>query len=170
MNSRSTPRRPFLAAFVAIAVVIAIGAILLVRHHKTEAHANHHGAHEESVLTLNNGQPWATDEPLRLGMQRIRDAVSRQGDDGHAGALSTAEATALANVVKQEVTFLLQNCRLAPSADANLHIIINELMSGAGLLSAGRSREGLDRLRHALDQYPRYFDHPHWSPLPGLAS
>jgi len=171
MNSPSITRRRSLIALVIILALIATGAVLWFRSHKNADHADDHGAHGNLILTLNDGKPWETDEALRLGMQRIRDAVALQWNAGSAGTLSPAEAHALAETVRQNVTFLIQNCRLVPAADATLHAIINELMASAALLSSeGHSREGIEQLAHALDQYHHYFDHPNWEPLPELAS
>lgn len=72
--------------------------------------------------------------------------------------------------MQENVTYLIQNCRLAPAADASLHAIINDLMIGASLLTTeGHSEEGLAKLRDALSEYPRLFNHPNWDPLPAPA-
>ena len=165
MNPPASPRRwPFIVAFIVF--IVLVESSYLIWSHFHEAHD--HGDHGAPVLTLNNGLRWATDEPLRLGMQRIRDAVALEND---ASNLSPAHAKALANTVQENVKYLFQNCHLAPEADAALHVIINDLLAGASLLTTdGRSREGLLRLRHALDEYPRYFDHPNWNPPPDRRS
>ena len=165
MNPRASPRRwPFIAAFIIF--IVLVESSYLIWSHFREAHD--HGDHGAPGLTLNGGQRWATDEPLRLGMQRIRDAVALQND---ASNLSPVRAMALANTVRENVKYLFENCHLAPEADATLHVIINDLMAGASLLTTeGQSGEGLARLRHALGEYPRYFNHPNWNPLPNPRS
>ena len=117
-------------------------------------------------MALNHGQRWETDEPLRLGMQRIRDAVALPLNEGNASKLSPVQTKGLAHTVQETVTYLMKNCQLVPEADANLHVIINDLLTGASLLTTeGQSDEGLARLHHALSEYPRYFNHPNWTPL-----
>jgi len=166
MNSPASTRlRPFIVGGVIIALIIA-GDVLWSHFQHAHAHASAH-EHGAAALTLNHGQRWATDAPLRLGMQRIRDAVAPQLPAGGPPALLPAQAKDLADTVQKNVTYLIQNCRLESAADANLHLIINDLMTGAALLTTdGRSAEGLAQLRHALSEYPRYFNHPNWESLP----
>jgi len=166
MNPPASNRRRSIIVGLIIIVLIAAGYAL--RSHFQHSHGHEHAHdHEASVLSLNDGQRWETDKSLRLGMQRTRDAVALQLPVGSPPALPPAQAKALADTVQKNVTYLIQNCRLAPAADANLHVIINDLMAGAALLTIdGPSGEGLVRLRHALEAYPRYFNHPNWSPLP----
>jgi hypothetical protein len=120
-----------------------------------------------SRLALHDGKRWATDESLRIGMQRIRDAVAPALARQDQARLHPEQAKALADAMQENVTFLIQNCKLAPEADAVLHVLITELLEGAALLSANPpSGEGVAKLAHALREYPKYFEHPGWSPLP----
>jgi hypothetical protein len=164
-SSASTRLRPFIVG-LAIIILIITGDVLWSHFQHGHGHgpAHDHGA---AALTLNDGQRWETDAPLRLGMQRIRDAVALQLLAGKPPALPPTQAKVLADTVQENVTYLIQNCRLAPAADANLHLIINDLMTGAALLTTdGHSAEGLAKLRDALREYPRHFNHPNWDPLP----
>lgn len=173
--SRPKLRGPLIGGLIIIAL-IAAGYGLRSHFSPNHNHAHDHGhatdhghapGHTATALALNEGKRWQTDEPLRLGMQRIRDAfvLRLNGGDGH--ALPAAPAKALADTVQENVQYLIQNCRLAPEADANLHLIINDLLAGASLLTTeGRSAEGVAKLAHALRAYPAYFEHPDWSALP----
>ncbi|MBP6508537.1 MAG: hypothetical protein KA257_13315, partial [Opitutaceae bacterium] len=146
--SSANRRRALIIGLVIIALIIAGYAL---RSHFQHGHG-HEPAHDHgaAALALNDGQRWATDEPLRLGMQRIRDAVALQLPAGNLPALPPAQAKALAHTVEENVTYLIQNCRLEPAADANLHVIINDLMAGTSLLTAdGQSAEGLAKLHYA---------------------
>lgn len=165
MSSSSSNRRRSLIAGLVIIVLIAVGFAL--RSHFQHAHGHGHSAdHGAAELALHDGQRWETDEPLRLGMQRIRDAVALQQNEGSAHELSPTQAKALAATVQENVTYLIENCQLTPAADANLHVIINDLLASASLLTAGdQSGEAIEKLHHALSAYPRYFNHPNWSPL-----
>jgi len=50
---------------------------------------------------------------------------------------------------------------------ANLRCLGAVIDPTAGKMTLdGRSAEGLAQLRHALSEYPRYFNHPNWESLP----
>ena len=62
--------------------------------------------------------------------------------------------------------FIIQNCKLPPAADAKLHLVIADLLTGIRVMRgefAGRSRhDGAVLLHGALDAYGSYFDDPAW--------
>ncbi len=136
--------------FIAMSALL-IGAAVWVEHawfgHTPAAHE--HAEAEHTQMALNAGKRWATDEALRTGMQRIRDAAAEQ------------QGAALATTTKEQVDYLITNCKLDSQADAALHGIISQLLTGADMLSKKpESLEGMEKIRHALHQYPDYFDHP----------
>lgn len=111
------------------------------------------------------GNRWATDEPLRTGMTRIREAVAPHVGAG-ARPLSAAQAQQLATTVRDQVRYLIENCKLDPKADATLHALIGDLLAGAkGLEADPAAMDGLPLVVEALNQYPKYFDHPDWQPV-----
>lgn len=140
------------------ALSLVLGGALLTAQ---PAHAQHeHEAHATTGLTLNDGARWATDEPLRIGMQRIRDAVAPAIVAGP-HSLSKDGATALAVAVREQVSYLVANCKLEPKADVVLHVLIAELLGGAEALERDPHAEGgLPRIEQALRQYREYFEHP----------
>lgn len=120
-------------------------------HQQDDAHA---------MPPLDQGQPWATDAPLVQGMERIRDAVN-----GAAArpALDADSAAALARTVREQVDFLIANCRLEPDADATLHVFIGQFLGAAAALERDpASAKGLPQLQETLREYPKYFAHPGW--------
>lgn len=143
------------------AIVLLIGAAVLVKHHwsghNSEGHEHDHADHAQhadhnTTMKLNGGQRWATDEALRTGMQRIHVATRQNSPD-------------LAQIIRQQVDYLIANCKLEPEADATLHGIIARLLAGADALEKNpASIEGMENIRQALHQYPEYFDHPGWQP------
>ncbi|MEN9404503.1 MAG: hypothetical protein RL091_3206 [Verrucomicrobiota bacterium] len=158
-------RWPLISGFVVIAL---IGVSYAVWTHMRHGHAgaHEHSDHGASALSLNDGKRWTTDEPLRIGMQRIRDAVAQAVATPEPSALLPAQAKLLADTIQENVAYLMQNCKLEPKADATLHVLINELMAGAAAVTANpASRDGALKLAAALREYPKYFDHPGWSPL-----
>jgi hypothetical protein len=148
-----------LATLVAISFAAPLAA---------QTHAHDHSA-APARLQLDHGRKWATDAPLRAGMQNIRALVGPQLHAAHAGKLGAGQYRALASKVEAEVGAIVAQCKLAPEADAMLHLVIADIGAGidamAGKDAAHRPADGLTRVAHALDQYGRYFDHPGFKPL-----
>jgi len=159
-------RWPLISGFLVI-VLVGLSYVVWTHFHQGHAGAHDHSDQSASALSLNDGKRWATDEPLRIGMQRIRDAVAQTLATSEPSALPPAQAKVLADTVQKNVTYLIQNCKLEPKADATLHVLINELMAGAAATTANpASGDGALKLTDALREYPKFFDHPGWSPLP----
>ncbi len=125
------------------------------------AHDHDHGDHATAAaLVLNDGKKWAIDAPLRDGMQRIQalTAPLRAGQ-----SLTPEQAKSIASGVQGQVAYLIDHCKLEPQADAVLHVLIGDLMTGADALATAPAPErGITLIRQALEQYPRYFEHPGW--------
>ena len=145
-----------------------VGALLSSNALSAEPATHQHaaGAHE---LTLDAGKKWATDQPLRKGMGQIRKAVSADKKAIHAGKESDADYEALAGKVEGQVSYIVQNCKLKPEADAQLHVLIGEMMQGVDIMrgkdpKSGREL-GAEKIVTALNTYPKYFHHPGWEPL-----
>ena len=118
----------------------------------------HRHAAAEPNLVLDHGRKWQTDAPLRQGMENIRAALSKG---------MTYEA--LAAEVRSEVAGIVQSCRLEPAADAQLHVVLIQLLAGAeameGKVPGENRRDGAERIGKALDAYGTHFDHEGWSDL-----
>jgi len=139
-------------SILALAVALAFGAPAIA----AETHG--HAAGGEAQLTLNYGKKWQTDAPLRQGMENIRDALGKG-----------MKYEALAAEVTAEVAGIVQNCKLEPEADAQLHLVIAELVAGAeameGKLADVTPRDGAERVAKALNAYGEHFDHAGWKRL-----
>ena len=128
---------------------------------------NHdHGASAPHKIELNAGRKWATDEALRKGMTAIRTLVGAALPAAHAGKLTPGQYDALANDVNAQLTYIVQNCKLDPKADAQLHIVIGDIAKGVETVQgkrpgAGRS-SGVVEIAHAMNTYGEYFNHPGW--------
>lgn len=120
------------------------------------AHGDHHSrASLAEPITAPEGG-WASDAPLRQGMQAILDAVVTAVRDG-------GEAKVLATELRAQIRYLFANCKLEPQADAALHGILVELLQSAHRLEAGASaREEHGALHAALKAYGQAFQHPGW--------
>ena len=110
-------------------------------------HEGHAGA-----LALNHGANWASDAPLRQGMATLRSAVE-------------APPRELADVIEVQVAYIIENCRLPADADANLHLVIEQLIEGAERLRVGDGSGGRAQVVAALNAYGSHFDHPGWRPI-----
>lgn len=133
---------------------------------ETHTHGPGTGVHG---LTLNAGQKWAADEHLRKAMGRIRDGMNPSIQEIHRGRLAAPKYAALAKLASDEVAYMVANCKLDPKADAQLHVLIAEILEGADAM-AGKGkqvtrRQGAVKVIGALENYGTYFNDPSWKPL-----
>ena len=121
-----------------------------------QAGHEHGHAADEPQLVLNQGKKWPTDAPLRQGMENIRTAL---GGGMKYGALATKVSTEVAGIV--------QNCKLEPEADAQLHLVIADIMAGVealeGKAKGETRRAGAEKIARALVAYGEHFDHAGWN-------
>ncbi|KON80269.1 hypothetical protein PA01_17935 [Azoarcus sp. PA01] len=131
------------------------------------------GAHDHdsgtAILKLDAGSRWHTDAALQQGMLKIRAAVEHSLPAVHRGTFTDDQYRSLGDTVENEIAYIVQNCKLAPDADAVLHGIIAELGDGVevitGKKAVGDRSKGVVHLVRALDNYGTYFDHPAWTPV-----
>jgi hypothetical protein len=132
------------------------------------ADAHQHG-HAKQKMELNAGKRWATDDSLRQGMTAIRSSVLVTLPDAHAGKASDADYDAFGKKVAAQVAYIVQNCKLEPKADEQLHGVIAEIVEGAELAEGkhkGKSRAaGVVQVAQALNAYGKYFQHAGWTPV-----
>lgn len=146
----------------ALACLALAAAPSFAAEHDQHAHGHEADTHK---LELDHGKKWSTDAPLRQGMSAIRDAVSAEHHAIHGNKASVARYQALAKKVDQQVAYMVANCKLPPEADANLHVILADIIAGSDLMkgnSKAKAREGAVKVIGALEAYPEYFDHPGW--------
>lgn len=147
-------------------LILAISLVGFTSVQAQEAHdhgdEHEHAGHGEMQLTLDHGQRWETDAPLREGMERIRVAVNKaQQADGK--KLNSARAKILATATEEGIAFMFENCNLEPAPDANLHILLARLSAAATAVKADPiAADGLPQMLEVLDLYPQYFNHPKW--------
>lgn len=144
-----------------LAIGTAAGALAADTH-------SHEGAGAGVELVLNDGARWETDDALRQGMIDIRNAMAAALPRIHDGEFISAEYVELADKVDGRIEYLVENCKLTPEADEQLHVVLVEIIDGStAMKGAGDAdpRQGAVRIIQALDLYPQYFDHPGWQPL-----
>ena len=158
MNTLHRTIAAFALAMAASAAPLALAAT---------AEGHDHG-HAPQALQLDHGRKWATDAPLRRGMGDIRDALAARRDAIHRGRLSAAGYRELGATIENRVAGIVADCKLPPEADANLHIVIAELVAAADAMQ-GRSEEkpaqGAERAVNATHAYAKYFEHPGFKPI-----
>jgi hypothetical protein len=118
-------------------------------------------------LQLDNGQKWAIDPPLRKAMGDISDAMRQSLDAIHHDRLPAEDYVALATQVNDGIAHMVANCELPPDADAQLHMIIAQLMAGSEKMASSSeiSRDGAVQVIGALDAYAEYFDDAQFVPV-----
>lgn len=166
-NARHTPKPTrILAALIAAAGLSLSAASHAAPAHKHEAHAEHGAV---ASLQLNAGKKWETDAALRQAMGNIRQAVAIALPDIHENRLPAAGYAKLAGKVEAEVGSIVANCKLAPEADAQLHLVVAELLAGAGQMSGKikktRRQDGAVKVIGALENYAGYFADPQFKPI-----
>ena len=151
-------------------LVTALVATLMsgIGAHVLAADTHGHAAGEPNKLVLNHGKKWATDQPLRTSMGEIRKALAAKQEAIHKGTLTSPDYQMLAATVDAQVATIVAECKLEPEADANLHLIVAELLAGAESMqgkSANKPAAGAMLTVQAVNRYGQYFDHPGWKAL-----
>ncbi|MDP1997722.1 MAG: hypothetical protein Q8J90_11045 [Gallionella sp.] len=157
-----------LAATLSAAILLCMSPAMVSAQDHGHSHGHAHDQEKPVQLTLNDGKKWATDNSLRQGMSRIRDALNAELPAIHSGKFTAAQYQALAQKVNDQLAFMVKNCRLEPKADAVLHLILADIIAGADIMLAqhgGEAHQGVVKIAHALENYASYFDHPGWQGL-----
>lgn len=153
----------FLRDLVIAATAATVVAASSVAPAWAQATEHSHDAASPHQLTLNHGRKWATDASLRTGMAHIRDLVEPQLAAAHAGKLTPEQYKALANQIETEVGAIVANCKLAPQADAMLHVVITDIGDGTDTMKGQNTKRrpalGLVKVTQAINQYGRHFEH-----------
>ena len=148
------------AGAFALSAAVLSPAILAATEHQ-------HGHGEAPVkLQLDHGKKWKTDEPLRRGMTSIRETIHGAPAPLHKGTAKPEAYAEVASRVEADVGRIVKDCKLPPAADAQLHLVIADVIAGAdamkGAKTAKAGQAGLIKVDGALKNYGRYFDHPGW--------
>jgi hypothetical protein len=153
----------------ALAGVAAVTLALTGIAAQAAEHDHEHAAGEAHSLKLNAGKKWRTDAPLRKAMGEIRALLAAQHQAIENDRLKAADYAALGAKVEAQVGYIVQNCKLDPEADANLHLILEDVVAGADAMQ-GKAKDltpkaGAGRVIAGLSNYGKYFDHRGWRPI-----
>lgn len=151
-------------------IVLSLGAggTAFAANNAAHDHSHDHGG-KPANLQLNAGKKWETDAPLRKAIGEIRQSMAASLDAIHNNRLPAKDYGALAHKVESAVGDMVANCKLGTQADAQLHIIIADLLAGAeqmtGKAKQAKPRDGAVNVIVALDRYGKYFDDPGYRPF-----
>ncbi|MCC6337285.1 MAG: hypothetical protein IT380_25235 [Myxococcales bacterium] len=147
--------------------MICLMAALVSAGAYAQDHEHHHeGGSALSKLTLDGSKKWQTDEQLRKGMATIRDDVQAAIEPIHAGKFQAKDYEALAARLEKQIGTVISKCKLAPAADAQLHLVLADLVAGADAMKKdGDRKRGVVLAIEALLAYPKFFEHPGWKPI-----
>jgi hypothetical protein len=155
-------------ALIAMLAALAASTPALAQHQHEGDHQHDTSSVAVDNLKLDGEKKWATDASLRSGMASIHAAFEADHPAIHAGTATDAQYDALAARIEAQVNSVVANCKLPPTADANLHYVVADLMQGVSLMRGKdpqRTRhDGAALVHGALRAYPKYFDDPDWKP------
>jgi hypothetical protein len=146
------------------ALLIALACGLSVQA-QAQAQDHHHDHGGPQALQLNAGKKWDTDASLRQAMGNINKAMAEALPVIHKNNFKDADYQALADKLRKEVAYAVENCKLEPKADAMLHLVIADLSEAADTMEGkGKAtrHDGAAKTLHALESYGKYFKHPGW--------
>ena len=72
----------------------------------------------------------------------------------------------MADRLHEQVDYVTANCKLPEEADAQLHIVLAEVLEGMDTMKTGADQvQGALRAVVALEAYGRHFEHPNWASI-----
>ena len=98
-------------------------------------------------------------------MSEIRTAMAGSLAPIHKKKFTHKQYEALADRVQTQIDYVVGNCKLPEDADAQLHVVLEQIIDGVAEMKAGRDK-GAVKIVQALDMYGKYFNHTGWKPLP----
>ena len=151
-----------LVLLLAIALSLPLAAL-------AAADAHDHGKPAPHKLELNAGKKWGTDDALRQAMSTIQASVSQTLPKAHSGKATPVEYDAFGKGITAQITYIVENCKLEPAADEQLHNIVADMMSGVeaaeGKQGEKKRASGVVKVAHAANAYGKHFDHAGWKTI-----
>lgn len=118
--------------------------------------AEHSHPDDATELALDSGERWATDESLRVAMERLHSVVTHTAH-GHVPPEMLAER------IGEEMQYMVEHCKLPADADAELHKLLVMLGDAREKLLAEKTQDaGVEKAQHVLEQYGKFFAHEGW--------
>lgn len=148
---------------------MTLTAILILGFGQAEAedehhhHGNQHQAGKKSKLSLNKGKKWATDKVLRNRMHDIHQLVEQNLERIHKGEMDDKEFQSMGSSIEDSINDIFKNCKLAPDADAQLHLILAKMITAKDQLKKAKATKkerhsAVEGILGGIKNYHRYFD------------
>lgn len=151
----------------ALLLILALSSPLAVM--AADAHDHGHDSSGPARLELNAGKKWGTDPALRQAMSGIQRSVAQTLPAAHSGKATAAQYEAFGKDVSSQVAYMVENCKLDPKADAQLHLIVGDIMEGVdaaqGKHGEKKRAAGVVKVAQAANAYGKHFDHAGWQPV-----
>ena len=151
---------------IALMLALALSSPLAVL---AASDAHDHGKSAPHKLELNAGKKWGTDDALRKAMSGIQTSVAQTLPAAHAGKASASDYDGFGKDVTAQVNYMVEHCKLDPQADAQLHIIVADLMAGVeaaqGKHGEKKRASGVVKVAQAANAYGKHFDHAGWKAI-----
>ncbi|HUH87368.1 MAG TPA: hypothetical protein VL003_04870 [Pusillimonas sp.] len=152
------------------AVALALPLAVATMHGMAWAQADHaHDSAAHSAMELNQGRKWGIDAPLRHGMNALHSDITTALNKVHDGKMSEADYDKLAESVNTQFLYIVENCKLEPAPDAQLHIVLGNVMQGLeavkGNVPQQNRADGVVKIAQTLNTYGQFFEHEGWKPI-----
>ncbi|MCB0391453.1 MAG: hypothetical protein KDD58_09185 [Bdellovibrionales bacterium] len=144
---------------VLVAILISQFGFAESEHH----HHAHHPKNTSNKLKLNHGEKWSTDQTLRTNMSAIHDQIKGKLKEIHSNRMTVDQYKELGKKIKSNTDDIFKNCKLKPDADAQLHIVLSDMLSANSKLLENNDikekRQAIDQILANYKTYTKYFDH-----------
>ena len=102
-------------------------------------------------------------------MSTIRASVSQTLPAAHSGKATAADYDAFGKDVTAQVTYIVENCKLDPKADEQLHIIVADILNGVeaaeGKQGEAKRASGVVKVAQAANAYGKHFSDAGWQAI-----
>ncbi|KGJ95555.1 hypothetical protein [Colwellia psychrerythraea] len=127
---------------------------------------DHNHASSRQNMHLDQGKKWSIDASLHIGMTQIKISIEENISEIHHKKFTDAQYKSLAGKVDAQLAYLFENCKLPKDADAQLHILLFDIMQASNKMqSSNNPRSGAITIIKALQKYPHYFEDKDWQAL-----
>ena len=146
--------------------LLLIGTTVTTSVVASEHDHSHEQASTHQTIQLNQDEKWPIDASLHIGMSKIKTSIEENISEIHHKKFTDAQYKSLAGKIDEQLAYLFENCKLPEDADAQLHILLFDIMQASQQMqSSDNPRAGAITTIKALQKYPLYFDDKEWQAL-----
>ena len=146
--------------------LLLIGTTVTTSVVASEHDHNHEQASTHQTIQLNQGEKWPIDASLHIGMSEIKNSIEDNIAEIHHKKFTNLQYKSLAGKIDDQLAYLFENCKLPAGADAQLHILLFDIMQASKQMqSSDNPRAGAITTIKVLQKYPHYFDDKEWQAL-----